>query len=159
MFVQLSKYQKCCHKKDIHDVMLNESPKRKEDLMKRKAAIRFGTILVLLALFSCSVNAMGAVRLTGNSTAFGQVGTGNYTVYAKSYEEIKEIEAKGTLYQKGWFGTWKQVSNCVGSSGTKSCIVTGSFDYEVGKEYRLDYSATFYYTDGQSETLTGSTLN
>lgn len=156
MFVQLPKYQKCCHKIDIRNVMLNESLKRKEDVMKRKFSIWLGAILIFLAIFSCTANAMGAVKQIGDSTAYGYVETGSYTVYAKSTEDVNQITIEGTLYQKGWLGTWKQVSSCSGSSGTQSCVVTGSFDYEDGKEYRLDYSATFYYTDGQSETLTGS---
>ena len=31
------------------------------------------------------------------------------------------------------------------------------FNTKSGKSYRLEYSATFSYTDGQSETITGST--
>lgn len=84
---------------------------------------------------------------------------GNYTVKAFAAKNVNNIEVEGTLYKKGWFGIWKQVDSCSGSSSTQSCVVTGSFDYETGEDYRLDYSVTFSYTDGQSETLTGSATN
>lgn len=32
-----------------------------------------------------------------------------------------------------------------------------NFNTKSGKSYKLEYSATFSYTDGQSETITGST--
>ncbi len=31
------------------------------------------------------------------------------------------------------------------------------FNTKSGKSYRLEYSATFSYSDGRSETITGST--
>ena len=33
----------------------------------------------------------------------------------------------------------------------------GNFNTKPGKSYRLEYSATFSYSDGRSETITGST--
>lgn len=124
--------------------------------MKRNNMIRLAAFLMMLVTLAFSVNAMGSARYIGNSSVNGSVGNGSYTVYARSDKEIDQITVEGTLYEKGWFGIWKQVDSCSGSSNTQSCIVTGSFDCEDGKDYRLDYSATFSYTDGQSETLTGS---
>lgn len=37
------------------------------------------------------------------------------------------------------------------------CMVSSSFNTKPGKSYRLEYSATFSYSDGRSETITGST--
>lgn len=127
--------------------------------MKRKAVIRLVSIMMMLVIFTCTVNAMGAARYIGDSSAFVTVGSGSYMINARSSTAVSQIEVEGTLYEKGWFGIWKQVDSCSGSSSTQSCVVTGSFDYEDGEDYRLDYSATFYYTDGQSETLTGSQTN
>ncbi len=36
-------------------------------------------------------------------------------------------------------------------------MVSSSFNTKPGKSYRLEYSATFSYSDGRSETITGST--
>lgn len=127
--------------------------------MKQNKMIRLVAFFMMLVTLTFSVEATVAMRYAGTSDVNGWIGTGTYTVYARSSEDIDEIAVEGTLYQKGWFGTWKQVGSCSGSSDTQICVVTGSFNYEDGKEYSLDYSATFYYTDGQSETITGSASN
>ena len=35
-------------------------------------------------------------------------------------------------------------------------MVSSNFNTKPGKSYRLEYSATFNYSDGRSETITGS---
>ena len=52
---------------------------------------------------------------------------------------------------------WQKVSSCSNSSTTSTCMVSSSFNTKPGKSYRLEYSATFSYSDGRSETITGST--
>ena len=47
--------------------------------------------------------------------------------------------------------------SCSNSSTTSTCMVSSSFNTKPGKSYRLEYSATFSYSDGRSETITGST--
>ena len=39
----------------------------------------------------------------------------------------------------------------------KNKVSQTNFNTKSGKSYKLEYSATFSYTDGQSETITGST--
>jgi hypothetical protein len=84
------------------------------------------------------------------------------------YETVKVGEADGVLgtstdehgknvYEKGTIGTWQKVSSCSNSSTTSTCMVSSSFNTKPGKSYRLEYSATFSYSDGRSETITGST--
>ena len=63
----------------------------------------------------------------------------------------------GVLYEKGTIGTWQKVSSCSNSSTTSTCVGSGNFNTKPGKSYRLEYSATFSYSDGRSETITGST--
>ena len=64
-----------------------------------------------------------------------------------------------TVYEtvKGTIGTWQKVSSCSNSSTTSTCVGSGNFNTKPGKSYRLEYSATFSYSDGRSETITGST--
>ena len=84
------------------------------------------------------------------------------------YETVKVGEADGVLgtstdehgknvYEKGTIGTWQKVSSCSNSSTTSTCVGSGNFNTKPGKSYRLEYSATFSYSDGRSETITGST--
>ncbi len=79
------------------------------------------------------------------------------------YETVKVGEADGVLgtstdeHEKGTIGTWQKVSSCSNSSTTSTCMVSSSFNTKPGKSYRLEYSATFSYSDGRSETITGST--
>ena len=60
-------------------------------------------------------------------------------------------------HEKGTIGTWQKVSSCSNSSTTSTCVGSGNFNTKPGKSYRLEYSATFSYSDGRSETITGST--
>ena len=68
------------------------------------------------------------------------------------YETVKVGEAD----EKGTIGTWQKVSSCSNSSTTSTCVGSGNFNTKPGKSYRLEYSATFSYSDGRSETITGS---
>ena len=78
------------------------------------------------------------------------------------YETVKVGEADGVLgtstdeHEKGTIGTWQKVSSCSNSSTTSTCMVSSNFNTKPGKSYRLEYSATFNYSDGRSETITGS---
>ena len=83
------------------------------------------------------------------------------------YETVKVGEVDGVLgtstdehgknvYEKGTIGTWQKVSSCSNSSTTSTCMVSSNFNTKPGKSYRLEYSATFNYSDGRSETITGS---
>lgn len=78
-------------------------------------------------------------------------------VYAQTRTGVKKISVSGVLYEKGTIGTWQKVSSCSNSSTTSTCMVSSSFNTKPGKSYRLEYSATFSYSDGRSETITGST--
>ena len=69
---------------------------------------------------------------------------------------VKKISVSGVLYEKGTIGTWQKVSSCSNSSTTSTCMVSSNFNTKPGKSYRLEYSATFNYSDGRSETITGS---
>ena len=80
-----------------------------------------------------------------------------YQVDAQTRTGIKSISVSGTLYEKGTFGTWQRVSNCLNTSTTSNCMASGNYNTKPGKSYKLEYSATFNYSDGRSETITGST--
>lgn len=104
--------------------------------------------------FSC-----GAVRsrYIGDSTVNGSIYQTYYQVDAQTRTGIKSISVSGTLYEKGTFGTWQRVSNCLNTSTTSNCMASGNYNTKPGKSYKLEYSATFNYSDGRSETITGST--
>ena len=76
---------------------------------------------------------------------------------AQTRTGVKKISVSGVLYEKGTIGTWQKVSSCSNSSTTSTCVGSGNFNTKPGKSYRLEYSATFSYSDGRSETITGST--
>lgn len=127
--------------------------------MKRKELVYAVVLLTMLMTLLCSIKAMAAEKYIWNCDVRGVIESGCYTVYAKSIKSVSGIDVEGNLYAKGWFGIWRQVDSCSNSSNTEICEAKSNYELEDGKEYRLDYSATFYYTDGQSETLTGSTSN
>ena len=93
----------------------------------------------------------------GDSTVNGSIYQTYYQVDAQTRTGVKKISVSGVLYEKGTIGTWQKVSSCSNSSTTSTCMVSSSFNTKPGKSYRLEYSATFSYSDGRSETITGST--
>lgn len=77
--------------------------------------------------------------------------------YAQSLTGVKSINISATLYEKGRIGTWQVVSRCSNSSQMQTCVASANYNMKPGKSYRLDFSATFQYSNGKSETITGST--
>lgn len=88
----------------------------------------------------------GAITRSSNS----------YTVSASSGSGTERVVVSGTLYEKGWL--WdKSVALCSNAFNGSGCTASGSYTFDNSKSYRLEYSATFYYSDGTSETVSGST--
>ena len=108
--------------------------------------------------FACTAMAAEkSERYVGDSTVNGSIYQTYYQVDAQTRTGVKKISVSGVLYEKGTIGTWQKVSSCSNSSTTSTCMVSSSFNTKPGKSYRLEYSATFSYSDGRSETITGST--
>lgn len=122
---------------------------------------RLVTLILSIGIFlslAATVFAAGQPRrYNENSTVKGTISQSFYQVNAKTDVAVKSIAVTGTLYEKGTFGTWQKVSSCSNSSTTSTCMVSSNFNTKPGKSYRLEYSATFSYSDGRSETITGST--
>ena len=97
--------------------------------------------------------------LIGNSTVNGSIYQTYYQVDAQTRTGIKSISVSGTLYEKGTFGTWQRVSNCSNTSTTSNCMASSNYNTKPGKSYKLEYSATFNYSDGRSETITSTTTH
>ena len=80
------------------------------------------------------------------------------TVFAagqpRRYNENSTVT--GTLYEKGTFGTWQKVSSCSNTSTSSSCSASSNYNTKPGRSYRLECSATFTYSNGQSETITST---
>lgn len=120
--------------------------------------MRIALIIQRLLSFACTAMAAEkSERYVGDSTVNGSIYQTYYQVDAQTRTGVKKISVSGVLYEKGTIGTWQKVSSCSNSSTTSTCMVSSSFNTKPGKSYRLEYSATFSYSDGRSETITGST--
>ena len=115
------------------------------------------SVVMLLSLACSALAAEQSGRYIGDSTVNGSIYQTYYQVDAQTRTGIKSISVSGVLYEKGTIGPWQKVSSCSNSSTTSTCMVSSSFNTKPGKSYRLEYSATFSYSDGRSETITGST--
>ena len=123
---------------------------------KRFLSIVISAVMILS--LACSALAVGqSGRYIGNSTVNGSIYQTYYQVDAQTRTGIKSISVSGTLYEKGTFGTWQRVSNCSNTSTTSNCMASSNYNTKPGKSYKLEYSATFNYSDGRSETITGTT--
>ena len=126
--------------------------------MSKKRLLSIVVSAVILLSFACTAMAAEkSERYVGDSTVNGSIYQTYYQVDAQTRTGVKKISVSGVLYEKGTIGTWQKVSSCSNSSTTSTCMVSSSFNTKPGKSYRLEYSATFSYSDGRSETITGST--
>lgn len=126
--------------------------------MSKKRFLSIILSVVMLLILACSaLAAEQSGRYIGDSTVNGSIYQTYYQVDAQTRTGIKSISVSGTLYEKGTFGTWQRVSNCLNTSTTSNCMASGNYNTKPGKSYKLEYSATFNYSDGRSETITGST--
>ena len=107
---------------------------------------RLITLILSIGIFlslAATVFAAGQPRrYKENSTVKGTISQSFYQVNAKTDVTVKRITVTGTLYEKGTFGTWQKVSSC--------------YNTKPGRSYRLECSATFTYSNGQSETITST---
>ena len=125
---------------------------------KRFLSIVLSAVMILS--LACSALAVGqSGRYIGNSTVNGSIYQTYYQVDAQTRTGIKSISVSGTLYEKGTFGTWQRVSNCSNTSTTSNCMASSNYNTKPGKSYKLEYSATFNYSDGRSETITSTTTH
>ena len=124
---------------------------------------RLVTLILSIGIFlslAATVFAAGQPRrYNENSTVKGTISQSFYQVNAKTDVAVKSIAVTGTLYEKGTFGTWQKVSSCSNTSTSSSCSASNNYNTKPGKSYRLDCSATFTYSNGQSETITSTTTH
>lgn len=123
--------------------------------MKKMVAL----ILTFTFAFAFGFNAIAAgvqPYYVGSGAIDGTIGNSSYTVTASTTVSATRIEVSGTLHESWLFG-YTQIASCSNNSNGQRCNATGTFSRKNGKKYRLDYSATFYYSNGTSETVTGST--
>ncbi len=112
-------------------------------------------IIFLAAVFSVKAAAL-APRYRGNATISATIRSSDYYATANGTDNISRISVSATLYEKGFLGTYHQVSSCSNTSNSTLCTASASYSLKSGKNYRLDYSATFYYSDGTNETISNS---
>ena len=117
------------------------------------------SVVMLLSLACSALAAERSGRYIGDSTVNGSIYQTYYQVDAQTRTGIKSISVSGTLYEKGTFGTWQKVSSCSNTSTSSSCSASNNYNTKPGKSYRLDCSATFTYSNGQSETITSTTTH
>ena len=125
--------------------------------MKAKKILMLTMVAVFSAMFCLTALATEVQPYyIGSGAIDGRIGNTNYTVTASTTVNATRIEVSGTLYESWLLGDTQVTSSAKSSSG-QICNTSGEKKKKSGKKYRLDYSATFYYSDGTSETVSGST--
>ena len=128
--------------------LLMGAKKRRCMSMSKKRLLSIVVSAVILLSFACTAMAAEkSERYVGDSTVNGSIYQTYYQVDAQTRTGVKKISVSGVLYEKGTIGTWQKVSSCSNSSTTSTCMVSSSFNTKPGKSYRLEYSATFSYSD------------
>lgn len=127
--------------------------------MKTKRQISFFFVVLLSLMLTLSAYAQEFTPYyVGDGKVTGRIsrGTSSYAVVANTNGATDRVEVTGSLYEDGWLWDTK-VSSCSNSAAGTACTASGSYTFDNSKKYRLEYSATFYYSNGTSETVTGST--
>lgn len=125
--------------------------------MKKKCLFSLLLAMVLILGTVCPAYAAGQQnRMVGDGYAQGYIASTSYTVTARTSTSAKSISVTGTLYESGLFGTWHSVGSCTNSGSGIKCMASGAYTLKSGKSYKLEYSATFVYENGTSETVSGT---
>lgn len=125
---------------------------------KGKRMIALLVSFVLLMSLACPVFAADMQPYyVGDGTVSGTISrsAGAFSARATTKSRANKIEVTATLYEKGLI-FYSQVASSSNSGSGTACTASGSYSYQSGKTYKLEYSATFYYADGTSETVNGS---
>ena len=125
-------------------------------MSKKRLVTLILSIGIFLSLAATAFATGQPRRYKENSTVKGTISQSFYQVNAKTDVAVKRITVTGTLYEKGTFGTWQKVSSCSNTSASSSCSASSNYNTKPGRSYRLECSATFTYSNGQSETITST---
>lgn len=98
------------------------------------------SVVMLLSLACSALAAEQSGRYIGDSTVNGSIYQTYYQVDAQTRTGIKSISVSGTLYEKGTFGTWQRVSNCLNTSTTSNCMASGNYNTKPGKFLQRDFN-------------------
>lgn len=122
---------------------------------KRLFSLLLSLILVFVLAYSCLAQSIRPFY-NGSGNVRAIINNSSYSVKAEAVSSVTKITVSGTLYEKGLFGIYGKVDSCSSSSSNQYCTASSSYSLKSGKTYRLDYSATFYYSDGTNETISNS---
>lgn len=122
---------------------------------KRLFSLLLSLVLVFVLAYSCLAQSIRPFY-NGSGNVWAIINNSSYSVKGESVSSVTKITVSGTLYEKGLFGIYGKVDSCSNSSSARYCTASSSYSLKSGKTYRLDYSATFYYSDGTNETISNS---
>lgn len=126
--------------------------------MKLKRCLSLVVACLMATLMAIPAFASGVEPYyVGDGTVSAHIfrGSGRYSITATAGSDTERVEVSGTLYEDGWLWDTK-VGSCYNSASGSACTASGNYSFESSNNYRLEYSATFYYNNGASETVTGS---
>ena len=122
---------------------------------KRIFSLLLSLVLVFVLAYSCLPQSIRPFY-NGSGNVRAIINNSSYSVKAEAVSSVTKITVSGTLYEKGLFGIYGKVDSCSSSSSNQDWTASSSYSLKSGKTYRLDYSATFYYSDGTNETISNS---
>ena len=122
---------------------------------KRIFSLLLSLVLVFVLAYSCLAQSIRPFY-NGSGNVRAIINNSSYSVKAEAVSSVTKITVSGTLYEKGLFGIYGKGDSCSSSSSNQYCTASSSYSLKSGKTYRLDYSATFYYSDGTNETISNS---
>ncbi|MEG0304535.1 MAG: hypothetical protein RR764_09750 [Oscillospiraceae bacterium] len=129
--------------------------------MKKLLSIVLISILVLglsTATFAAQNEVSITPRWTNTSLITPDISklANNYSAHIMGYTGTTKIECTMVLYEKGWFGSYTEVSRNNQTANQSVKTFVASYTYTSGKTYKLEVT-TVVTRNGTAETVTVST--
>lgn len=125
--------------------------------MKKKIIALIATIIIAIPIFTTEAfRVQPRWSLLNSITAVCYTSDDVYLVDVSAMNNVTRLDISATVYEKGLFSGYTQVSTLNKTVYTYHHSVTKSYDFSTLKDYKIDVTIKAYTRAGQTETVTVS---
>lgn len=125
--------------------------------MKKRIIALVATIIITLPIFTMTASRVQPRwTLLNSATAVCYTNDDVYYVSVTALDNVTRLDISATVYEKGLFSGYTQVSTLNKTVYTYHHVATKSYDFSTLKDYKIDLTVTAYTQSGQTETVTVS---
>lgn len=125
--------------------------------MKKKLLSVLSISLIFTLIFAISASAVTPRWAILHSISPGiSKGGDSYYATVACVSDVTKVEVELELYQKGLLGIYTKKASCSGTLYAAGGTISGSYDMDTDKTYRVDVTVTATTSSGETETATVS---